>query len=160
MALKPNSHVLIRLLPLSLQNTIGQYFATMHCVSCGELTMETMCAKCREEPQVSAVRLCAKMSAAEKDHWSISEVGNPFRYLHAWRVSECNELHTEHSSVHAHMQFCSCVTTVSVTGPQTTLRPVPLWIALSFTCSTEPIVRGRRPARMLPSCMIPFQLTF
>ena len=106
--------------------------------------METMCVKCREEPQVSTVRLCAKMSAAEKDYHFISEVGDYFRHKYGvcvyWAVHECGgtayEFHLKHSSVHIGIPvthaICSCVTTASATGPRTTLRPVPLWIVPSF----------------------------
>lgn len=48
------------------RGTIGQYFATMHCPVCEQLTVEGVCAQCRKEPAKVATSLSVRMRDAEK----------------------------------------------------------------------------------------------
>ena len=47
------------------RGTIGQYFATMHCPVCEQLTVEGVCAQCRRDPAKVATTLSVRMKEAE-----------------------------------------------------------------------------------------------
>ena len=47
------------------RGTIGQYFATMHCPVCEQLTVEGVCAHCRKDPAKVATTLSVRMREAE-----------------------------------------------------------------------------------------------
>lgn len=57
-----------------MQGTIGQYFGTMHCPICKALTVDTICASCKADPQKVAVSLNTRIQAAEREHSSIVQV--------------------------------------------------------------------------------------
>ena len=60
---------------LSFQGTISQYFSTMTCPVCQELTPTDLCTKCRARPQLSAVSLASRMRKWERTHQHLAEVG-------------------------------------------------------------------------------------
>ena len=47
------------------RGTIGQYFATMHCPVCEQLTVEGVCPQCRRDPAKVATTLSVRMKEAE-----------------------------------------------------------------------------------------------
>lgn len=47
------------------RGTIGQYFATMHCPVCEQLTVEGVCVQCRKDPAKVATTLSVRMKEAE-----------------------------------------------------------------------------------------------
>ena len=48
------------------RGTLGQYFSTIHCPVCHQLTIEGVCAKCKAEPQKVAVTLSVKIKNRER----------------------------------------------------------------------------------------------
>jgi len=58
----------------NIKGTIGQYFATMHCPMCGQLTVEGVCGRCKEDPQKVAAVLSAQMTDAERKYHTIQQV--------------------------------------------------------------------------------------
>ena len=56
------------------RGTIGQYFATMHCPVCDQLTVEGVCPQCRKDPAKVATTLSVRMRDAEKSCSDIEEV--------------------------------------------------------------------------------------
>lgn len=65
---------LVILISLSQQGTISQYFSTMTCPVCQELTPTDLCSTCRAKPQLSAVTLMNRMRGWERTHQHLSEV--------------------------------------------------------------------------------------
>ena len=64
-SLSANYHTAIS----SHKNTIGQYFTSMHCLICHELTTDTVCKQCLKEPSYVVTVLSAKYhNALEKCH--------------------------------------------------------------------------------------------
>lgn len=59
----------------SFQGTISQYFSTMTCPVCQELTPTDLCINCRARPQLSAVTLASRMRKWERTHQHLAEVG-------------------------------------------------------------------------------------
>ena len=56
------------------RGTIGQYFATMHCPVCEQLTVEGVCAQCRRDPAKVAITLSVRMRDAEAKACDIERV--------------------------------------------------------------------------------------
>ena len=56
------------------KGTIGQYFATMHCPVCEQLTVEGVCAQCRKDPAKVAITLSVRMRDAEAKCCDIESV--------------------------------------------------------------------------------------
>lgn len=59
---------------LSLKGTISQYFSTMACPVCQDLTPTDLCAKCRGMSQKSAVILTTRMHRWERTYQHLAEV--------------------------------------------------------------------------------------
>lgn len=59
----------------SFQGTISQYFSTMTCPVCQELTPTDLCINCRARPQLSAVTLASRVRKWERTHQLLVEVG-------------------------------------------------------------------------------------
>lgn len=59
------------------RGTIGQYFATMHCPVCEQLTVEGVCAQCRRDPAKVATTLSVGMKEAEEKCSDIESVSFP-----------------------------------------------------------------------------------
>ena len=57
-----------------LQGTLGQYFATVHCLICNELTNEGVCLRCRGDPQKVATMLSQQIHDLESAHHSVTMV--------------------------------------------------------------------------------------
>lgn len=57
-----------------LQGTLGQYFATMHCPICKELTTDNVCSRCRDNPQKVATILSQQIRDLELAHHSVTMV--------------------------------------------------------------------------------------
>ncbi len=55
--------------------TLGQYFATMHCPVCHQLTVEGVCAQCRTDSQKVAIVVGVRILGAEKIHCDLLNVG-------------------------------------------------------------------------------------
>lgn len=69
------SHVHLPTSDLSgLKKTISQYFTTMECVCCGDLTHSGVCERCRSNPQLLITSLMNKIHSWEKTHLSITKV--------------------------------------------------------------------------------------
>ena len=63
------------------QGTLGQYFATMHCPVCHQLTVEgVVCAQCRTDSQKVAIVVGVRVLGAEKIHCDLLNVGWSFIY--------------------------------------------------------------------------------
>ena len=58
------------------RGTIGQYFATMHCPVCEQLTVEGVCPQCWKEPAKVATTLAVQMRDAERACNDIENVSN------------------------------------------------------------------------------------
>lgn len=56
------------------KGTISQYFSTLTCPVCQELTHSDLCAKCRAKPQESAVTLISRMRGWERTHQHLAEI--------------------------------------------------------------------------------------
>lgn len=56
------------------RGTIGQYFATMHCPVCEQLTVEGVCAQCKKNPAKVATTLSVRMRDAERTCCDIETV--------------------------------------------------------------------------------------
>ena len=57
------------------KGTLGQYFATIHCPVCEQLTTEGVCATCSRNPQKVALSLNMRIHDTEKVFSDIEEVG-------------------------------------------------------------------------------------
>ena len=57
-----------------VRGTIGQYFATMHCPVCEQLTVEGVCSQCRRDPAKVATTLSVRMRDAERSCSDIEKV--------------------------------------------------------------------------------------
>ncbi|CAI8031969.1 DNA polymerase zeta catalytic subunit [Geodia barretti] len=55
-----------------LKGTLGQYFATVHCPICNELTNEGLCSSCRGNPQLVATVLSRQIHDIESAHHSVT----------------------------------------------------------------------------------------
>lgn len=60
------------------QGTISQYFSTLSCPVCQELTHSDLCAKCCSNPQESAVTLLTRMRNWDRTHQHLAEVSYGF----------------------------------------------------------------------------------
>ena len=56
------------------RGTLGQYFSTMHCPVCHQLTVEGVCAKCKTQPQKVAVTLSVKIKNRERVYSEMANV--------------------------------------------------------------------------------------
>lgn len=56
------------------RGTIGQYFATMHCPVCEQLTVEGVCPQCEKDPAKVATTLSVRMKEAEEKCSDIESV--------------------------------------------------------------------------------------
>jgi len=56
------------------KNTISQYFCTVECVCCGQLTHRGICVDCRKRPQSVAVQLSDKLFQWEHAYVAINKV--------------------------------------------------------------------------------------
>ena len=56
------------------RGTIGQYFATMHCPVCEQLTVEGVCAQCKKDPVKVATTLSVRTRDAEETYSNIVKV--------------------------------------------------------------------------------------
>jgi len=56
------------------KSTISQYFATMNCAVCNQLTNAGVCSSCQQEPQKVAVVLANKMRMWERTYTNITKV--------------------------------------------------------------------------------------
>ena len=109
------------------RGTIGQYFATMHCTVCDQLTTEGVCTQCKQDPQRVAISMCVKIHDAEKCYHDLSSVGfvchklckigllclHPHPHTHT-HIHTHTYIHTHtrtHTYTHTHgQQLCtSCV---------------------------------------------------
>lgn len=57
------------------KGTISQYFTTLHCPVCDELTQHGICNKCRSQPQHVIVMLNQEIRELERKHEQITKVG-------------------------------------------------------------------------------------
>ena len=64
----------MHMLGLLFQGTISQYFGTLNCPVCGEMTQQIICANCRKDPQKICVVLGANMQKSERIHSQFSQV--------------------------------------------------------------------------------------
>lgn len=56
------------------KGTISQYFSTLSCPVCQDLTHSDLCAKCRSKPQESAVTLLTRIRNWERTHQHLAEI--------------------------------------------------------------------------------------
>jgi len=56
------------------KSTISQYFATMNCAVCNQLTNSGVCLCCQEEPERVAVVLANKIRTWERAYCNITKV--------------------------------------------------------------------------------------
>ncbi|XP_034253905.1 uncharacterized protein LOC117652853 [Thrips palmi] len=59
---------------LSHKKTISQYFTTMECACCGDLTHGGVCVKCQSKPQLLVTSLMSKLHNLELTHASITKI--------------------------------------------------------------------------------------
>ena len=57
-----------------MQGTLGQYFATVHCQICNELTNKGVCYRCRGNPQLVSTMLSQQIHDIESAHHSVTMV--------------------------------------------------------------------------------------
>lgn len=56
------------------KSTISQYFATMSCVVCSQLTADGICVTCQQQPQKVAIVLGDKIRLWERTYTNIKKV--------------------------------------------------------------------------------------
>ena len=54
--------------PYVIQGTIGQYFATIHCVVCGRLSVKNVCSLCTGDPQKVAMVITNRIQSSEMSY--------------------------------------------------------------------------------------------
>ncbi len=59
---------------VSFQGTISQYFSSLNCPICDELTQQSICPGCMKDPQKVAVVLASKIQKAERVHSQLAQV--------------------------------------------------------------------------------------
>ena len=52
----------------TIQGTIGQYFATIHCVVCGRLSVKNVCSLCTADPQKVATVITNRIQSSETSY--------------------------------------------------------------------------------------------
>ena len=71
--------------PSSRKGTIGQYFTSMHCPICENLTNDGICKECRKSPHQVALTLSSRIHQAERKYVNICQV----RYTCTYVLYEC-----------------------------------------------------------------------
>lgn len=66
--------------PAGRKGTISQYFTTLHCPVCDELTQLGVCAQCRADPQRVAVTLYQDVRQWESQQEQLLKVSPPLEY--------------------------------------------------------------------------------
>ncbi|KAK7907545.1 hypothetical protein WMY93_016157 [Mugilogobius chulae] len=56
------------------KGTISQYFTTLHCPVCDQLTQLGVCSSCRSQPQLVAVTLSADLRDSERQHDELMQI--------------------------------------------------------------------------------------
>lgn len=67
--------------PTGRKGTISQYFTTLHCPVCDELTQLGVCSRCRADPQRVAVTLHQDMREWESQQEQLLKVSPPSWFL-------------------------------------------------------------------------------
>lgn len=57
-----------------MQGTISQYFGTIECIACGEMTREGVCQQCRGQPQTVLTILGSKIRSIDRSYNQLREV--------------------------------------------------------------------------------------
>lgn len=60
----------------TIQGTIGQYFATIHCVVCGQLSMNSVCSLCTTDQQKVATTITNRIQSSEVSYHQLLLVSN------------------------------------------------------------------------------------
>ncbi|KAK3931836.1 DNA polymerase zeta catalytic subunit [Frankliniella fusca] len=68
------NQVIVPTAQTSFKKTISQYFTTMECACCGDLTNSGVCEKCRANPQLLVTSLTSKIHQWETTHLSITKI--------------------------------------------------------------------------------------
>ena len=100
----------------TIQGTIGQYFATIHCVVCGRLSVKNVCSLCTADPQKVATVITNRIQSSETSYHKLLLVS--IHYL-------CMCVHTSCVILPS-----SCAHTVWLAGMNITSPAVYLWSVL------------------------------
>ena len=91
----------------TIQGTIGQYFATIHCVVCGRLSVKNVCSLCTGDPQKVATVITNQIQSSETSYHQLLLVSICVFICVTLCVYICLCMHAAmYVCVHA---WCACV---------------------------------------------------